>query len=182
MLSWLTGKTWLLLAIGLIAFAAGLYVGDMRGDAGRAGKMESIASDQAKTSLVQNKALVTLVQNAGRREMNYLWREQAERAQFVETVETFQKWDQLGTEAKTAANARAAKLKGDLQAQSAKYDNLVKSYEGADKNTTSWLNTDLPDGFKCVRYADAGCSADYFAAAGYPAPPDHPPAVGQPPH
>lgn len=183
-MSWLSGAASLVtgqggayLIVAGVAFALGAYAGDLRGDAGHAADWEKATKQASAADMAQAKVLVSVVQNAGRREMNYLWNAQAERNQCVENIETFQKWDAMSVEARAAANARASRLRAELNAQSAKYEELKQTYETADKTTVEWLNGLLPDGVRCVRYDDAGCKADPFAAAGYPKPPDRAGAV-----
>lgn len=177
MTKFLGGSGGLLLGGAAGGLALGLWLGGMQ----NAGKFEALAQSQAKSADEIAGALVVLVQNAGRREMNYLYRMEAERAQFGEALETFRKWDQLSIDARAAANARGAKLSADLNALSAEYSNLVKSYEAADATAAGWLRAGLPPDLCIVRYGAEACRADPFAAAGYPAPPDRAGPVAEPP-
>ena len=176
--SFLGGNGGLLIGAGVAGLALGLWLGGLQ----QAGKFEALAASQARSSDEIAGAMVVLVQNAGRREMNYLYSHEAERRQFSEAMAAFQKWDQLSADARAAANARGAKLAADLAAMSSKYDQLVKSYESADATVTGWLRAGLPSDLCIVRYGAEACRADPFAAAGYPAPPDRAGAVVKPPN
>jgi hypothetical protein len=173
----LGGSGGLLLGGGLAGVLLGLWLGGLMTN----GQFQSLAERQARSADEVAGAMVVLVQNAGRREMNYLYRHEAERRQFAEAIETFRKWDELSAEARTAALARNARLTAEQRALSAKYEELVKSYESADASVTGWLRAGLPPDLCIVRYGAEACRADPFAAAGYPAPPDRAGAVAEPP-
>lgn len=125
-------------------------------------------------------AIITLVQNGGRREMNMLWNQQAERAACASTIETFQDWDVMSAAEKQAARTRAERLQDELATRSTQYDQLKASYEKADATVTDWLNTRLPDDLCIVRYGADACRADPIAAAGFPAAERHPEPLAEP--
>lgn len=168
------GTPALLIATGLGGMAAGAFLSGVWNDATAGREYKRVAQQSSD-------AIVTILQNAGRREMNYLFRAEADRAQCTATVETFNHWDELSAEAKAAAQRSAKKLAQDLGALSARYDELVKSYETADRRVGGWYGADLPRDVCGVRYGEA-CGSDPLAAAGYPDPPDRPPALAKPAH
>lgn len=162
----LGGSSGLAIGAGLAGVALGMWIGGM----GQASELKSIAKEGAKAQASSADSLVVLVQNAGRREMNYLYRAEADRRQCTEAIATFRDWEKLSAEAKAKQSSRAAELEARLRALSDQYANLVRSYESADKTTASWLNGAVPPDLCIVRYG-AACRTDPFAAAGYPDPP-----------
>lgn len=175
------GGTPALLVSALIAgMALGGWLSGIWKDADSAGHYKHIAEDSAKAQASSADSLVVLVQNAGRREMNLVWRAEADRQQCTAAIETFRQWETLSAEAKAAQSKRTMELEARLKALSEQYAKLVKSYEGADRTTTGWLNSDVPMDLCIVRYG-AACRADPFAAAGYPEPPAREGAVAGPP-
>lgn len=175
------GGTGTYLIVLLVGIGLGFWWSGPLGDILHAQDYKALASDAVKTAGVQSRTMVSTVQNCGRRQMNDLWLAQAERARCDDLIETFRGWDAMDASARSAARKRADQLQADLAAQAAKYQQLVKSYEDADATTSRWLSTELPRSVSCLRYPDAGCAADGFAAAGYPAPASDPKAVAQPP-
>lgn len=176
----LGGSSGLAIAAGLAGMAMGAALAGIWNQATAAGHYEQIAADSVKAQASSADSLVVLVQNAGRREMNYLYRAEADRQQCTEAIKTFREWETLSAEAKATQSKRAAELEARLRALSDQYANLVKSYESADKTTTGWLNSPMPSELCLVRYGKA-CRADPFAAAGYPDPPPREGAVADPP-
>lgn len=174
LLSFFTGKAGLLIIIFLAGMGAGAWgIGFVR-NAGDASALR-------KVGIAQAKAMIAVVQQSGQREMNYALNAGAERSQAADTVKILQDAMHGSAEAQAAADARAIRLQADIKAKSAQYAKLLEATAHADATAKSWLDSDLPADVSCVRYNDAGCKADRFAKAGYPAPPDRPGAVAQPP-
>lgn len=174
LIAFFTGKAGMFVVIFLVGMGAGAWsIGFMK-DAGDAGALR-------KTGIAQSKAMIAIVQQSGQREMNYALNSNAERSQAAETVKILQDAMHGTAEAQAAADIRATRLQADLKAKSAQYAKLLEATAHADATARSWLDSDLPADVSCVRYNDAGCKADRFAKAGYPAPPDRPGAVAQPP-
>lgn len=176
----LGGTPALLIGAVLGGMALGGFVTNWWQKGQAASRYEQLAADGAKAMDEMAGANVTLIANAGRREMNLLWEREAERGQCRATIETFQKWETLSAEAKASASKSAAKLSAELASLSLKYQELLKSYESADKTTVGWLRQPIPADLCGVRYGPEACRADPFAAAGYPKPADRPEAVAQP--
>jgi len=178
--SFFGGNGGMMLAAVLFGAALGAWGVGFWKDAASSGEYRALAAKSAEAQKASADSLVVLVQNAGRREMNLTWRAEADRQACFETIETFRGWEALSAEAKATQSARTAQLEARLKALSDQYAKLVKSYEGADKTTTDWLNSRMPDDLCIVRYG-AACRADPFAAAGYPEPPAREGAVAGPP-
>lgn len=187
-LKFVTGKGGVYLVVLLVGamlgwMGAGLWAKFGLADSYKALAEKAVKAEQetAKSLDVHGHALVSLVQNGGRREMQYAWRMEAERGMFSASLEAFRNWDKLSTTARAAALKDGAQLEASVASWRSEYEALKASLEKADANTLAMLKADLPASIKCVRYADPGCKADGFAAAGYPAPPDRTPALAQPP-
>ena len=112
-MQWLS-KIWLqllpalpVLALAGVVFFSGFAARGIFNDAG-------LAKDAIRTGMTHSLAQVTMLQNAGRREMNFVYRMEAERGQCVATIEALETMHSQGEAAKRAALSRAANLKGQL--------------------------------------------------------------------
>jgi hypothetical protein len=164
----------------VVGMAAGGFLMDLRNDAGAKAETEAFVKEMGAVGVAHARANTVLVQSSGRREMNYIDNAYLEREECIAQVQILENIGTATAEARGKALADSRALRASLATRNVEYEQLKKSLEGADATTEKWLSDGVPDGAKCVRYKDAGCTADLFSEAGFPAA-DRQGAVAQPP-